>query len=616
MRQRFARGKALFALGAAGLLAAGCSHRAAPVYDESAEAAAEAVPGLISVELRGATPEQHAIVAALGEVVDEAVVEEDDSDLFLPRDRFAETVFTLRTGDAAHTAAALKALRARPDVLFAEPVVKLHALDWTPNDPGFAKQWHLRAAGAPQAWEISRGAGVTVAVIDTGVAPVDDLDGGRLLKGHSFVAGAKADDATDDHGHGTHVAGTIAQATGNGKGVAGMAPRARILPLKVLGADGSGTSAGIASAIRYAADHGAKVLNLSLGGGARSEAMAAAVTYARRKGALVVCAAGNGGSRHVSYPAAYPGATAISAVGPQGSIAPYSSFGPEVALAAPGGDKSQGEEAGVLQQTLGPDGKPAYLWFQGTSMATPHVAGAAALIYAVGVTNPAAVERLLKSTAGRPASLDAHASEAAARQSAELYGAGLLDAGAAVRTATLWWGLARLALALLGAWFAIAHARKLGQLRANDKLGPAFWGALALGAGALAIAAPLGLARLQLLGALALPPAGVAARFFGQPGTNPIATLAAWLGWSAALPFLLAMVARAASRNRSPARSNIGALAAGLSFGWAGMLLQAALVRSVHLPWMPAVIVPVWLSLGAIVSWGAGRGLLARESIR
>src|SRR5205085_171485 len=210
----------------------------------------------------------------------------------------------------------------------------------------------------------------------------------RLVKGWNFVG--HNDDARDDHAHGTHVAGTVAQSTGNGKGVAGMAPAARLMPVKVLSAFGSGTSHDIAEGIRWAVNHGARVINLSLGGGARSLAMESAVAYARRRGAVVICAAGNSGSRGVSYPAAYPGAFAVSAVGPQGRLAPYSSFGPQIAIAAPGGDKSQGEESGVLQQTLaeGSTREAAYRWFQGTSMATPHVAGAAALVMSLGVSAP------------------------------------------------------------------------------------------------------------------------------------------------------------------------------------------------------------------------------------
>jgi serine protease len=431
-------------------------------------------------------------------------------------------------------------------------------------------------------------------VIDTGIYPVDDLDPGRIVKGWNFVG--KNDDARDDHAHGTHVAGTVAQSTGNGKGVAGMAPQARLMPIKVLSASGSGTSHDIAEGIRFAVDHGARVLNLSLGGGGRSLAMESAVAYARRRGAVVVCAAGNSGSRGVSYPAAYRDAFAVSAVGPQGRLAPYSSFGPEVAIAAPGGDKSQGEEAGVLQQTLadGSTTEAAFRWFQGTSMATPHVAGAAALVMSLGVSAPSAVEGLLTSTA-----------KDAPENSAERYGAGLLDAAAAVRRVTLWWGLWRLAFALLGAWFAIQHARSIGQIRGGENPGALFWAGLGIGAGALSLLAPIGAERIPLLSFLALPPAAWPQRF--------LPPAAGYLGWSALVPFALALPARLSSR---PLRSAFGGLVAGLAFGWAGVLLHAALWRTVARPWMPALLMPLWLLAGAVVAWAVGRGLFAREPLR
>ena len=409
---------ALFLLGLAG-----CSRAPAPVL----KAGADAVPGLIEVELR-------ARAELPGKVIDQ---EEQEDDLY--GDAFSPEWDAEIEVEPGTEAEVLRELRARPDVIWAEAVVRYEKL-WIPDDPDFSRQWHLKAAGAERAWDATRGEGVTVAVIDTGIYPVDDLDPARIVKGWNFVA--NNDDARYDHAHGTHVAGTVAQSTGNGKGVAGMAPRARLMPIKVLSAFGSGTSHDIAEGIRWAVDHGARVLNLSLGGGGRSLAMESAVAYARRRGAVVVCAAGNSGSRGVSYPAAYPGAFAVSAVGPQGRIAPYSSFGPQVSIAAPGGDKSQGEEAGVLQQTLaeGSTTQSAFRWFQGTSMATPHVAGAAALVMSVGVTAPGAVEDLLRSTA-----------KDAPEQQPEKYGAGLLDAAAAVRKATLGWGLWRLAFAIFGA---------------------------------------------------------------------------------------------------------------------------------------------------------------------
>src|SRR6266851_2137254 len=244
---------------------------ARPALFERAVVALLALLVLLLLGLKGFTPEHHALGARVGEVLeDERLVDDPFDGVDEP-----EELLVLRV-DPAREAAILDELRRRPDVHFAEPVVRVQAL-WVPDDPQFAQQWHLRAAGATSAWDSARGAGVTVAVIDTGVAPVDDLDPARLLRGHNFLN--DGDDARDDHGHGTHVAGTVAQTTDNGIGVAGMAPLARLLPLKVLGADGSGTSVAIADAIRWAADHGARVLNLSLGGGARSAAMADAVAY-------------------------------------------------------------------------------------------------------------------------------------------------------------------------------------------------------------------------------------------------------------------------------------------------------------------------------------------------
>jgi serine protease len=311
---------------------------------------------------------------------------------------------------------------------------------------------------------------------------------------------------------------------------------------------------------------------------------------------VVVCAAGNSGHRGVSYPAAYRGAFAVSAVGPQGRLAPYSSYGPEVAIAAPGGDKSQGEEAGVLQQTLaeGSTTEADYRWFQGTSMATPHVAGAAALVMSLGVSSPGAVERVLESTAKTPPD-----------SSREKYGAGLLDAAAAVRKVTFWWALWRIAFAGFGAWFALKHARRIGQLKVSERPGALFWAGLGLGAGALALVAPVGAERIPMLSFLALPPAAWPQRF--------LSPMAGYLGWSALIPFVLALPARLAAR---PLQTAFGGFAAGVAFGWAGTLLHAALWRTVALPWMPAMVVPFWLLASAVLVWIAARGLLARETLR
>jgi serine protease len=265
-----------------------------------------------------------------------------------------------------------------------------------------------------------------VAVIDTGVAfeqdakcrLARDFTQTKFVKGYDFIH--NDEHPNDDNGHGTHVAGTIAETTNNGEGVAGLAPEAKIMPLKVLSAGGFGNAADIADAIRFAADHGAKVINMSLGSPFPSAIIHNACKYARGKGCTVVAAAGNSGREGVGFPAAWPECIAVSAVGPTEELAPYSSYGKEVAIAAPGGDKSRGEAHGILQNTVAPEDD--YYYFQGTSMASPHVAAAAALIVSRGVTDPAEVRNILRKSARRKGPVNQ-------------YGAGLLDAAAAAKGA-------------------------------------------------------------------------------------------------------------------------------------------------------------------------------------
>jgi serine protease len=225
---------------------------------------------------------------------------------------------------------------------------------WRPNDALYPKQWNFRMVGAERAWTRSNGAGIVVAVLDTGIAArstargkrARDFDKTDFVDGYDFVN--DDDDPYDDHGHGTHVAGTIAESTDNREGAAGLAYGASLMPLKVLSAQGYGSSADIAQAMRWAVDNGADVLNLSLGSAFPSEVVREAVRYARKKGALIVCAAGNGFGTPVGYPAAFPGCVAVSVVGPTGQMAFYSSYGSGVALAAPGGDRQGDPDGGVL----------------------------------------------------------------------------------------------------------------------------------------------------------------------------------------------------------------------------------------------------------------------------
>lgn len=346
---------------------------------------------------------------------------------------------------------------------------------FTPNDPYFRNQWHMDQIGMRRAWERGCGEGSVVAVIDTGVAHRDadgfrrapDLADTRFVPGWDFVGNdANAD---DEHGHGTHVAGTIAQSTNNGVGVAGVAPGALIMPIRVLDANGSGNWAGIAGGIRWAADHGAHVINMSLGGGSASRVVERAIQYAHDHGVVVIAAAGNAGRAPVEYPARHEHVIAVSAVRFDGQITPYSSRGGGLDIAAPGGDlrvdqNGDGLPDGVFQNTLvgGDPTRFDYLAWQGTSMAAPHVAGVAALVRATGVTDPAAIERILLESA-QPAG------------ASELYGAGIVRADQALSRSTesraqtrSAWALGLSGLVLV----TLARRRRLGLAHA--------WGAAAL----------------------------------------------------------------------------------------------------------------------------------------
>lgn len=306
-----------------------------------------------------------------------------------------------------------------------EPNYRYHAFA-IPNDPDYAKQWNLRSVNVEGAWAETQGEGVTVAVLDTGVSAVPDLEQTHLLTGYNFVE--DSNDAHDDVGHGTHVAGTIAQSTNNNYGVAGIAYKASLLPVKVLDDSGAGEVADIAEAIRWAVDRGARVLNLSLGGAGESHLMQEAIDYAWGKGAVIVAAAGNAGQESASYPARYPKVLGVGATGPAGDKADYSNYGAGVDLVAPGGagDRDHGSaSAGILQETIDPStGQAIFASFQGTSMAAPHVAAVAALVQAEGIESPEQVIETLKQSA-RPVGEDP----------LNHFGAGQLDATAAVKLA-------------------------------------------------------------------------------------------------------------------------------------------------------------------------------------
>lgn len=289
----------------------------------------------------------------------------------------------------------------------------------TPNDPMYSSQWHYPQIGLPSAWDITTGGAVIVAVLDTGIRfDHPDLTGVTVLGSgpHTdFVSDpgngdgdGRDNDPTDpgcasdptDPSHGTHVAGTVAARTNNGIGVAGVnwggVSPTKIMPLRVLNGCGTGTYTDIAAAIIYAADHGAKVINMSLGGPLGSPTVDSAITYARGLGVTLVAAAGNDFCTAVDYPARNPDVIAVAATTITNARASYSDCGPELDVAAPGGS---GGTSGVLSPSWSPASGNGYWYMSGTSMATPHVAGLVALMISRGITGPANIQSVLQSTA-------------------------------------------------------------------------------------------------------------------------------------------------------------------------------------------------------------------------
>ena len=538
-----------------------------------------------------------------------AAIERDlGIDLVLVSDQSRDERFYRAHVPAELRDAYIEALSARPEVEIAEPDAFVSVSpDWTysslrsdvqplhpgfPNDPMYQYQWHMKQIGMPQAWQLADGDGVIVAVIDTGVAhenrgvftTMPDLAGVEFVKPYNFVKNNAH--ASDDHGHGTHVAGTIAQTTNNGIGVAGIARKVKIMPLKVLGGDGSGSVGAIADAIRYAADEGASVINMSLGGRVPSRVMKKAVEYAHNKGVVVVCAAGNDGKGKVSYPAAYPGAFAVAATQFDETTTFYSNWGKEIDIAAPGGNtrvdqNGDGMPDGVLQNTLvaGDPSRNDYLPYMGTSMASPHVAGVAALVFGEGITNPDQVEEILQTTARSPTG---------GKMDGKRYGAGIVDAAAAVtkaRAGTGGWQ------ALFGLILAGAIAGSVRRRGTDVRMGPGYLGGVLVGAS--------GLFFLSYLGGIASWPV-VETLSRGLPSWDLALLGPAGHGnalfFSALIPLGLVGLLAGSPRWR--------AAVAGLSVGVAAHLLFHAVVDVTNIHYAP--LDTLWLLANAALAAGVG----------
>ncbi|MBU1061642.1 MAG: S8 family serine peptidase, partial [Candidatus Omnitrophica bacterium] len=307
-----------------------------------------------------------------------------------------------------------------PIIEYAEPNYIAYAC-LQPEDAFYKYQWHMDNSenggiNMEEAWDIETGnPNVIVAVLDTGVAYEDylgtyyqapDLADTSFVPGYDFVN--DDEHPNDDEGHGTHVTGTIAQSTDNGIGVAGVAFDCSIMPVKVLDSFGAGTYTNIAEGIYFATDNGADIINLSLGGDYPATVLENALAYAYNAGVTIICASGNDGSEDtVSYPARYDDyCIAVGATGYDEMPTFYSNRGHSLDLVAPGGDISVDQDGdgyvdGVLQQTFGTTFDDWGYWFyEGTSMAAPHVSGVAALLIANGIaTTPYEVRTVLQSTA-------------------------------------------------------------------------------------------------------------------------------------------------------------------------------------------------------------------------
>jgi thermitase len=275
----------------------------------------------------------------------------------------------------------IAALRSDPNVLYAEPNYVVHAADTIPNDVYFDSQWGLSQIGAPAGWDYTTGdSSVTIAIVDSGIDlnhPDFTCPGKLTTARWNFVADNTNPD--DDYGHGTHVAGIAAACSNNHTGVAGVSWGARLMPVKVLDANGNGDYARLAAGIAYAVDHGAKIINLSLGGPDDSTTLANAVAYAYSHNRLLVAAAGNTGGP-VLYPAAYPQVLGVAATNEFDNLDGTSASGPQL-VAAPGVNIYSTYPANVDDPFFPWCHGHFYCSLSGTSMATPHVSGLAALLW-------------------------------------------------------------------------------------------------------------------------------------------------------------------------------------------------------------------------------------------
>lgn len=395
-----------------------------------------------------------------------------------------------------------------PRIKFVSRQHIFHASAWTPNDPMFDKQWNMKRIGIQTAWAYSSGMGSLIADVDTGVdQTLSDLGQTRFVKGYNFVD--DNENTKDGNAHGSHVCGTIAQSTNNGLGVVGEAFNSTVLPVKVLSDNGSGTMAGVAEGIRYAADRGAQIISLSLGSGYDDDLTRDAVAYAQSKGSLVVAAAGNSGDTSPHYPSNYPGVVCVSASDENDHLAKFSTRGSQIVISAPG--------TNITQQIPGGEFKA----FNGTSMATPGISGAGGLLVSLGLHGNA-IKNALTANAddkGEPT----------------FFGAGILNAGKAVRS-VYWTQFAYRVFALFGLAFLLKrHINKTG----GQAMKPGVLAMCLAGVGLVPLMPLVSmlpkLGSLRLLGELAMRP-------FGMWDTLLSANVHNWLPLASFVPSVLLLL--------------------------------------------------------------------------
>lgn len=350
-------------------------HAVSPKDHVRVDLKAPAVPGQFIVKFKPgvAAAQRAAIAAEAGAKVVDRVAALDVEVLEFPA--------LSAKSDPKAAESVVRALKMNPNVEYVEPNY-IYTVQWTPNDPGRTQQWAWDRIDAYDAWDVTRGSSSTIiAIVDSGVQRNHpDLDA-KIVPGYDFV---DRDNAPDDgNGHGTHVAGTAAAETNNGTGGAGMCPECRIMPVRVLNNSGSGTLANVANGITWAADNGAHVINLSLGGAMGSTTLQNAVNYAWNRGVFLACAAGNENTSAPSYPAYYSRCFAVASTTNSDTRSSFSNYGSWVEVAAPG--------SSIYSTWIG----SGYNTISGTSMATPHVAGLAGLLASMNLTNQEIWDRIV-----------------------------------------------------------------------------------------------------------------------------------------------------------------------------------------------------------------------------